>query len=326
MTPAPETLLAHLPTACVFVSADGVVRWANTRATAVLTATLVGRPCSEVLAPFDVLREAADGRRGEFKLKSARGEIELGFQVSRLDEGFLVVFQDITDFQRLRGERDRLMQLAAVGEVLPALLHELKNPLAAVRTAVEVMVEEQGDGELRDQLHAVLNEIRRIGLVLDGVGRVKRELHSSRWFAIDQCVREVFGVLTPQARGLGITMEAHVDTLPLLPFDAGAMRAIAFNLLTNAIHACRPGDTIRLRLVRSGASLLLELNDTGVGMSPEVRARCTELFFTTKPRGSGIGLALVRDLISSARGELTIASQPGSGTTIAIRLPLPPQG
>lgn len=325
MTPAADALLSHLPTACAFVSPDAVVRWSNARASAVLGDGVVGRPCSEVLAPLEVLRDAADQGRSEFKLKSTRGEIELGFQVSRLDGGYLVVFQDITDFERVRGERDRLMQLAAVGEVLPALLHELKNPLAAVRTAVEVMIEEH-PGELGEQLHAVLNEIRRIGLILDGVGRVKRELHSSRWYAIDQSVREVFSILTPQAVSLGITMEARIDTLPLLPFDASAVRAIVFNLLTNAIHACLSGSFIRLSLSRSGDTLVLEVSDSGVGMSPEVRARCTELFFTTKPRGSGIGLALVRDLIASAKGELVVTSQPGSGTTMSVRLPLPPQG
>lgn len=322
--PRPETLLAHLPTACAYVAPDGVVSWVNARATAVLGGDVQGKPCAEVLAPLEMLREAASGGRSQFKLQSSRGEVELGFQVSPLAEGFVVVFQDITEFQRLRVERDRLMQLAAVGDVLPALLHELKNPLAAVRSAVEVLIEEHPSGDLGEQLHAVLNEIRRMGLVLDGVGRMKHELPSARFYAIDQCVREAFAVLTPQAVGRGIVMEQRIETLPLLPFDASAMRAIVFNLVTNAIHACRPGDSIQLRLARDGDVILMEVKDSGAGMTAEVRAKCTELFFTTKARGSGIGLALVQDLTASAAGSLTISSEPGRGTTMVVRLPLPP--
>lgn len=285
---------------------------------------VTGQRVEAVFAPLAALESTArSGSRNEVRRQTPTTDLEFGYQVSELEDEFVVVFQNITGFQKLRTERDRLMQLAAVGDVLPSVLHELKNPLAAVRTAVEVLIEDHPEGELAEQLHAVLNEIRRMGLVLDGVGRMKHELPSTRHFAIDQAVREAFAVLVPQAQGRGIRTSATIETLPLLPFDASAMRAIVFNLVTNAIHACRSGDAISIKLQREGGTLLMEIRDTGAGMTPEVKVRCTELFFTTKPRGSGIGLALVQDLTSSANGQLHIESLPSQGTAISVRLPLP---
>jgi signal transduction histidine kinase len=321
-----EVVLSQLPTACVRVDATGVIRWANGRAVAVL-GDIVDHRVEQVLAPMEVLLETARAAgRSELRRRGGGGEQELGYQVAQVDGELIIVFQNITGFQHLRAERDRLMQIAAVGDVLPSVLHELKNPLAAVRTAVEVLIEEHPTGELAEQLHAVLNEIRRMGLVLDGIGRMKHELPSQRDFPIDQSVREAFAVLVPQASGRGVKTTANIETLPLLPFDASAMRAIVFNLVTNAIHACRAGDTIALELKLDAGALVLTIRDTGSGMTPEVKQRCTELFFTTKARGSGIGLALVQDLTRSANGTLQIDSEPGRGTAISLRLPLSRQG
>jgi hypothetical protein len=212
MSTSAEAVLAQLPTACLRVGRDGVVQWSNARAQAVL-GEVTGSRWSRCSRRSKLLESTArSGSRNEVRRQTPAGELEFGYQVSELDDEFIVVFQNITGFQKLRSERDRLMQLAAVGDVLPSVLHELKNPLAAVRTAVEVLIEDHPNGELAEQLHAVLNEIRRMGLVLDGVGRMKHELPSTRHFAIDQAVREAFAVLVPQAQGRGIRTSAiHRD-------------------------------------------------------------------------------------------------------------------
>jgi signal transduction histidine kinase len=217
------------------------------------------------------------------------------------------------------------MRLAAVSEVLPAVLHELKNPLAAIGTALELLVEDCHEPEFRERLHAVLPEIRRMSLTLEGIGSVGRELPSTRYGAVDHALRESFMVLERQARERGISFTCEVVDLPLLPFDVAMIRAIAFNLLSNAIHACKRGDGIRLRAwLASGApaALCVAVEDTGSGMTPEVVARCRELFFTTKPRGSGIGLALCDRAARAAGGSLSVDSQRGVGTKIVLKVPV----
>lgn len=323
--PSDGTILEGLPTALVVVDADGVVVRANRRAHDVLDRdTLVGTPLAAVLGPWPLAR--SDGARAERVLVRRDGRrVVIGFSTSSLRGGATaVVFQDITPWQKLREERDRLMQLAMVGEALPTILHELKNPLAALNAAVEILIEDTPPGAIQDQLHAILQEARRLRLGFDGVGAVGRSLRSHRHHAIDQACREACRVLAVPAQAAGVSVRAHVADLPLLPLDPSVVRAVVFNLITNAIHACAPGDGIVLhaRLRAGGMALELAVSDTGCGMTHEVYARCTELFFTTKRNGSGIGLALVHQAVTEAGGQLEIESVPGIGTCVTAIIPV----
>jgi two-component system sensor histidine kinase HydH len=238
---------------------------------------------------------------------------------------YAILFQDITGWEKLRIENERLLRLAAVGDVLPAILHELKNPLAALAMSLEATLEELEDGSLRDDLHAILGEARKLRLTLDGVGSVGRKLDTDRYHAIDHACSDAFKVLSATANAKGVKTVAEVGSLPLLPFDPAVMRGIVFNLVNNAIAACDRGDEISLRVGFSAgqASLQVVVRDTGAGMSPETRARCLDMFFTTKRNGSGIGLAVVNQAVREAGGTLDVRSALGVGTAISLVLPLP---
>ena len=122
---------------------------------------------------------------------------------------YALVFEDITEWATVREERDRLLKVAAMGSALPTLLHELKNPLASITAATEVLIEEVSAGPLSDQLHAVLSEVRRMKLSLDGVATMGRSLLSPRHAAIDHACREAFTV-TADAE---VTMEANPESV-----------------------------------------------------------------------------------------------------------------
>ncbi|MBX3252004.1 MAG: HAMP domain-containing histidine kinase [Myxococcales bacterium] len=224
----------------------------------------------------------------------------------------------------LRAERDRLMQLAAVGEVLPSLLHELRNPLASVTTALEVLIEEMEGSELRTTLHALLGELRRAQLTLQGIGTAGDCSLSTRGthHAIDYALADACRVMAVTAEDTGIELRADIPTLPLLPIDAAALRGVLFNLLHNAIAATSKGGHIDVLVRLDGSMLEVAVRDDGAGMSPETLARCTETFFTTKPRGSGIGLALAKRTVESVGGWLEIASELGRGTEVTLHVPV----
>lgn len=230
--------------------------------------------------------------------------------------------EQVMRLRALEEERDRLLRLAIVGEVMPMLLHETKNPLAAACTLLELLIEEREDESLKHELHGALVEIRRALLTLDGLGSVGRELRCSTNHAIDHAVTEVVGLLDARARRHAVRLTSIVAPLPLLPLDASSVRAIALNLVTNAIQACERGGVVCVRLAFEGHALVLAVEDDGVGMSPEVLARCRETFFTTKGNGSGLGLALCARLLDEAGGALDIDSASGRGTRVRAVVPL----
>ena len=276
-----------------------------------------------------LIGQARSGERSQsITLQRAGGTVEVGYEISEgADGSFILLFQDITAQVRTRTERDRLLQLATVDEVLPTVLHELRNPLAAVTLAVEVLLEEaepRGDAELTESLHTVLAELRRMSLVFQGIGVGGRRLRVQQGAAIDRAVHEVARIMDRLAHQSGITLHIDVHALPLLPFDPAVVKAIVFNLLSNAIYACRHGGHIKVSLrPRSPEVLLLRVTDDGRGMTPEVLAECTRPFFTTRSNGSGLGLVVCREAVEEADGRLIIDSAPGQGTRVSIELPVP---
>ncbi len=115
--------------------------------------------------------------------------------------------------------------------------------------------------------------------------------------------------------------------MPLLPLDWGVISGVVFNLTRNAIDACRAGDRIvvsseLIPRASSGATFLLRVADSGPGMTNDVLARCCELFFTNKENGSGVGLALCKQIAESSGGNLNITSSLGTGTTVSIDIPI----
>jgi signal transduction histidine kinase len=111
-----------------------------------------------------------------------------------------------------------------------------------------------------------------------------------------------------------------------VPLDARLVRQAILNVAVNAVQAMPRGGRLRVRVRRDGDAALLELQDSGAGISEEVRHRMFEPFFTTKASGTGLGLAVVKRIVDGHGGEITVTSPPGGGTVFTVRFPLSPAG
>lgn len=325
-------LVAALPSAVLLVDAQGKILLANAKAAELLERgqeELETLNVAEVVAPLTELFQEASPALSHRVISPSGQERYLGCRVALAERvmtedsspKYLVVFDDETSWVHLQSERDQLLRLAAMGEVLPSVLHELKNPLAAVTALVEVLLEESPEGALRDDLHAIIGELRRMRLTMDGVGTLGAKLASGRFQAIDLALEETCRVLHRTAVTAGVELTHEIQSMPLLALESSVVRAMLFNLIQNAIQASPSGSTIRVRGGLSGSWLEFSVQDQGHGMAPEVLARCRELFFTTKARGSGIGLSLCTQICNDAGGELRIESAPGQGTLVTVRVP-----
>ena len=320
--------LSSLHTGVVICEAHGAVISANGAAASLLdTEDLVGRSVDELLGPIESLERGLAAGQPEVVFERARGQMVLGYELASMAGGrWVLAFRNVTEQVRLRAERDRLRQLTTVDEVLPTVLHELRNPLAAITSAVEVLIDEhppEDDPELGPTLSVILAELRRMGLVLQGIGAAGRCLRGDRPAALDQAAEEVVRIMAGRANQSGVTIARDIQALPPVPIDAVVFKAILFNLLNNALYACKPQGRIEVRLrLLPGPSLLLQVTDDGEGMPASVLAACTRPFFTTRANGSGLGLALCREAVEQAGGSLAIDSAPGRGTVVQISLPL----
>lgn len=311
-------------------SDDGTVVQANPAAARILErATLVGEPIGTVMVPL--LELLADGetdgavrRERQLLLPSGR-TVHLGYSATRFESDgeahCVVMFQEISAILELRRERDRLLQMATLGDALPSILHELRNPLAAITSLLEVMTEEAGADAAAD-LEAVLSEVRRLNLGLQGIGSVSRSMHTERAQNVDRGVRDAVRILAVTAKRRRVELFATGADLEPLHLDGNVVNGVVFNLVKNAIEACEPGGRVDVEARVSGGEFVLAVRDTGRGMNDDVRARCTDLFYTTKEQGSGVGLALCRQVAERSGGWLEVESRLKAGTTVTVHVPL----
>lgn len=222
---------------------------------------------------------------------------------------------------RVPRDMARAEQLATLGQVAAGLTHEIKNPLAGVIAAIEVMrSENKGDDELLEQM---LNELRRVTTTVDGLLRLAKPQPPQRT-AVDlvRVVREVTSLFSARARRSGIALVVDMpERVPALQLDASLMVQVLVNLLTNALQATERGGRVHVRLVSDGDSVSIEVADTGKGIEPAQLQRVFDPFFTTKEDGTGLGLPICRQIVEQHGGTISMQSTPREGTRVTVLLP-----
>jgi signal transduction histidine kinase len=245
------------------------------------------------------------------------------------DELLVLVFQDITQLERVRAERDRFQHLAWMARLFPTIAHEIKNPLAAIQGVVEIVLEGldvEADAVRRDDLEVVLEEVARLRLLVDRMGVTDQCLQTGgERHDLVPAVRKAFRLAQRRAQVLGVRLEYQGPEAVPFAVRKDLLLTILHNLISNALEASKRGGTItvclELRHAGIAPELALQVLDTGAGMSIETLERATEPFFTTKGGSTGIGLALIDQLVRRSRGTLTIWSRPGRGTEVGVLVP-----
>jgi signal transduction histidine kinase/CheY-like chemotaxis protein len=228
-------------------------------------------------------------------------------------------------------ERLRSGALAALGRMAAQVAHELKNPLAGLRLYarhLEQRLERNGDrdgAELTrkitgtiDNLAVIVNEITAFGKTSE-LRRAPADLHA----LLDECI--TFARAKVAREDIEVTT-AYDAACPLAPVDVRELRKAFLNLILNGLEALGADGTLAVATSYAPAArtITVTLDDTGVGMSEETLARIFDLFFTTKPEGTGLGMAMARSVVTRHGGELTLNSEVGRGTRVIVRLPIDP--
>jgi two-component system, NtrC family, sensor histidine kinase HydH len=223
----------------------------------------------------------------------------------------------------------RSERFAAVGEAAAYVSHEIKNPLMVIGgLARQVQKKVAEDPSLSEKLDIIRNEVQRLENLLGEIrdftrpaAPVKQEVD------LNKVIREVDALLEGEAKTRGISLEEHLDPhLPPLQADPNQMRQVLLNLVKNAFEALDSGGRVTLRSGAGDHQVWFAVQDTGVGMSPEVLDKIFNPFFTTKEKGSGLGLAVIHKIISDHQGLVNVKSSPEQGTTITVKLPCEPEG
>jgi signal transduction histidine kinase len=240
--------------------------------------------------------------------------------------GVLIRLHDPEVRRKLGRELQTADRLAALSRVSGGVAHEVKNPLNAILLHVEVARAKlaQGDTALEPQMDIISSEILRLDRVvktfLDFTRPVELNLAN---MPLDEFVRDLVDLARPQADASRIRVvdERKADGVEVR-IDRDLLKQALLNIVVNAIEAMPAGGELRLESSATGDTAEIRVSDTGPGIPPDLREKVFRLYFTTKQRGSGIGLAMAFRIVQLHDGTIDFTSEPGKGTAFFIRLPI----
>jgi signal transduction histidine kinase len=237
-----------------------------------------------------------------------------------------IAIRNTHDLERLKSGA-----VAALGRMATQVAHEVKNPLAGLRLYVrhlEQRLAKTGDAEARDLAGKIASTVDHLASVVAEITAFGRppELHrevTALHPLLDECL-ELARARRP-TDGVEI-VRAYDPACPAAQLDERELRKAFLNLILNALEALEGAGRLTVATAYSptAGTVTVTIEDTGPGMTEETLARAFDLFFTTKPDGTGLGMSIARSVINLHAGELTVSSRLGYGTRVQARLPLEP--
>jgi signal transduction histidine kinase len=219
----------------------------------------------------------------------------------------------------LRSER-----FAAVGEAAAYVSHEIKNPLMVIgglANQVERRLPE--DPAAQEKLRIIQNEVKRLESFLGELRDFLRPVQPCKQeIDLNQVIQDVRALMGDAIEERGVSLETRLDrNLPPIEADPNQLEQVLLNLVKNALEATEVKGTILLSSGAQDGQVWFSVQDTGKGMAEDVQEKIFHPFYTTKDKGTGLGLAVINKIVTDHHGTITVDSVAGSGSTFTVRLP-----
>ncbi len=333
-------ILENMADAVLVVEAAGKIMLWNRRASELFGRAeeeLLGKKLTEIdepcFASFQKFQNSASFQLDQEILCTIGGKRKIiSARFSRLQspEGkgplWVAIFRDVTERRNFEERLQRQEKLSAMGELAAGVAHEIRNPLNAIGMIAQRFRKEftpvEDVEEYRKLTQIVVSEIRRVNQIIQQFLQFARPPKLDRTLAsVDDFLQEVLSLVEAQAQTKGIQIKAELQASAKIPMDKNQLKQAFLNLLQNALEATPNGGEISLKSSASQDEVDIEVSDSGHGIPEEQLPKIFNLYFSTKPSGTGVGLSLVNQIISAHGGSISVESKVGKGTTFFISLP-----
>ncbi|MDE5414637.1 ATP-binding protein [Alkalihalobacterium chitinilyticum] len=263
--------------------------------------------------------ELKNGTKDEKQL-----DVAISVSAIRTEEGRVValasILRDITEQKQTEEYIRRSEKLSAVGQLAAGVAHEIRNPLTVISGFLQLM--QQREQNTNNHVPVMLSELARINKIIsEFLLLAKPGVQKFENVKICYLIREVVTLLDTSAimKSISITSEFSIDDTTV-ECDPDQIKQVLINLLKNSIEAMDDGGQIHIHVYEKDNMIYIQIKDTGNGIPQEVLERIGEPFFTTKPKGTGLGLMICDRIIEHHHGKMDISSVQGKGTTVTIYL------
>lgn len=277
-------------------------------------------PAGRTLRHYETSRVRKDG--GEITVHVTHAPL---FDASGRFVGSTVTSHDVTEVKKLWARLREQERLASLGQLAAAVAHEVKNPLAGIRGACDILAKGYGEDDRRFELgQEVLRQVDRLthtvrDLLLFARPKTKKPVPTDIHLVLERVLKLIRE--DPQSRLVEVERLYDLD-MPLLHVDPQQVEQVFFNVVVNAHEAMNYRGTLTVTTEQRDAEARVVIRDTGRGIPLDAAEKVFEPFFTTRTRGSGLGLAIVKNIVQAHGGTVTATSPVEGGTEIAITFPM----
>lgn len=330
-----ESIVDTIPSGIVTILENGSVVKFNPASQAVFGARLAeGNSILESWPELEKLVEQARIHRrkttGDLKFNRETENLILAVQVipqmTALGLGFLLIFDDLTVVRRLEFAVKQKEKLAAIGSLVTGIAHEIRNPLAGMSGNLELAMDPTLEPELRTKVSKnVFKEVDRLNrIITELMEYAKPEKVPVNPVQLDQILKEVLELVqkdpqVPQA----LQVQRDLAPVPEVRGDHDKLKQAFLNIILNAVQAMEQSSSPRLTISTQMHAQFVEVSvkDNGCGISEETKKKMFEPFVTTKPRGTGLGLAVTHKILESHQAQIEVDSKVGEGTNFRMLFP-----
>lgn len=239
------------------------------------------------------------------------------------DPCYLLIIRDVTEFHRLQEMFREQERLAVIGRMAAGVVHELKNPMTAVKGFAQLLKEKKGQ-ETAPYIDYIIEEIDNCARIIGDFLKLARPRPISlERGSLNETVQEIAAMIEPRAFLQGVKVETQLfPRLPECFFDAAQLKQVFLNLVDNALEAMSDGGTLRFKTFQPDRKLVgVAVEDTGCGIPEDHLKNIGLPFYSTREKGTGLGLFICQSIIQAHGGKIEVESKVGTGTTFRIYLP-----
>ncbi len=326
-----NTIVSAIGGGIVLISREGKIEWANQMMTDMSGMDITGSSCEDICPDCSISEPYAGDNIDTIIISNLFGQKDKYFQITTAPvkglngdlHGYIRLIQDVTEIKKMEEQIIHSEKLASIGRLAAGIAHEIGNPLTSIFSFVQILREMEEDDFKKESLETIYFHINRISEILKQLsGFTKMPAGEPKKCLVNEVIDTSINLIQydKKAKAIAIVKELSPD-IPETVTDCNQLSQVFVNLTLNAIDAMPDGGSLLVKSELKGNDIAIQFRDTGTGVPKEDLNKIFDPFYTTKEKGTGLGLAVSYNIVKKMNGTLTVHSDLGKGTTFTITIP-----
>lgn len=328
-----DTIVSAIGGGLILIDKHGTILWANQIIQEMLGHDVVGSACQDLCSECSFIFDTSTKEINATIMPDLFGQKGKYFQITNAPVkggdgevyGHIWLIQDVTEMKKMEEHIGHSEKLASLGRLAAGIAHEIGNPLTSIFSFVQILKESEEDQFKKESLETIYFHINRISGILKQLsGFTKMPRGEIKECNINEIIEASIDIIyfDKKAKGISIIRDLSPDLSKYTCVcDSNQLSQVFVNLTLNAIDSMPNSGKLTVRSMQQNGNIIIQFEDTGFGIQKEELQRIFDPFYTTKEKGTGLGLAVSYDIIKKMNGTITVESEVGKGSIFTVTIP-----